>query len=90
MGVFDNISEHRIIIGGDWNFVQEVNLDTVGGNPSLKLLSIAEFLKIKSKFDLCDIFRIRNPTTKKIHLLSEKSHFGKEIGLILGFKFSPR
>ena len=65
LGNFENLSEHIFIIGGDWNFVQDLNLDTVGGNPSLKLHSIAEFIKIKSKFDLCDIFRVRNPTKKR-------------------------
>ena len=83
MGVFDNISEHRIIIGGDWNFVQEVNLDTVGGNPSLKLLSIAEFLKIKSKFDLCDIFRIRYPTKKRFTYFQRNPILGRRLDLFL-------
>ena len=44
--LFDNILEHKIIIGGDWNFIQNLTLDANGGNPSLKLNSIAEFLKI--------------------------------------------
>ena len=40
-------------------------LDAYGGNPRLKLNSITEHTKLKSKFDLCDIFRIRNPKLKR-------------------------
>ena len=35
LSLFDNILEHKIIIGGDWNFIQYLTLDANGGNPSL-------------------------------------------------------
>ena len=56
--------ENEIIIGGDFNFIFDKKLDAYGGRPELKLHSIAEVNKIISKFDLCDIFRIRNPEKK--------------------------
>ena len=54
-----------IIIGGDWNFVLDKQLDTFGGNPSLKMFSISELTKIMKNFDLCDIYRLRNPETRR-------------------------
>ena len=60
--------ENEIIIGGDFNFIFDKKLDAYGGRPELKLHSIAEVNKIISKFDLCDIFRIRNPEKKNVHL----------------------
>ena len=40
-------------------------LDAYGGNPALKLNSIAEHTKLKNKFLLSDIFRIRNLKLKR-------------------------
>ena len=54
-----------MIIGGDWNFVLDKQLDTFGGNPSLKMSSISELTKIMTTFDLCDIYRLRNPDTRR-------------------------
>ena len=39
--------EYEIIIGGDWNFIFDKKFDAFGGNPSLKLNSIAEVTKLK-------------------------------------------
>jgi len=60
-----NPFEYEIVIGGDWNFIFDKNLDAFGGNPSLKLSSIAEVTKIRNKFQLCNIFRLRNPNKKQ-------------------------
>ena len=62
---FENLENYSIIMGGDWNFIINKELDAYGGNPKLKLNSIAEYTKIKNKFLLCDIFRIRNPDLKR-------------------------
>ena len=62
---FPDIFEHNIIIGGDFNFIYDILLDANGGNPSLKLKSITEINNIKITFDLCDIFRVRFPNTKR-------------------------
>ena len=63
MEVLDPL-DFEILIGGDWNFIFDKKLNAYGGNPSLKLNSIAEVTKIKNKFQLCDIFRVRNPNKR--------------------------
>jgi len=60
-----NCVDHNIIIGGDWNFILNKDLDAEGGNPQLKLSSIAEIVKLKNKYDLIDIFRVRFPESKR-------------------------
>ena len=62
---FENINDFSFVIGGDWNFILDKDLDAYGGNPKLKLNSIAEHTKLESKFDLGDIFRIRNQKLKR-------------------------
>ena len=42
MQTFDDINEYSIVMGGDWNFILDKDLDAYGGNPRLKLNSIAE------------------------------------------------
>ena len=61
----NNVHEHELILGGDWNAVFDRNLDTSGGNPTLKLNTLAEISKMLSMFDLCDIYRIRYPHQKR-------------------------
>ena len=65
METFNDIHEYFMVIGGDWNFILDKKLDAYGGNPKLKLNSIAEHTKIKNKFLLCDIYRIRNKELKR-------------------------
>ena len=40
-------------------------MEAIGGNPQTKLQSLAAFLKIKEKYDLCDIWRIKHKNEKK-------------------------
>ena len=54
----------KLSLGG-LEFYLGKNLDAFGGNPTLKLNSIAEVTKIKNKFQLCDIFRVRNPSKRQ-------------------------
>ena len=65
MHSIEEILDHEIIIGGDFNFILDKDLDALGGNPKLKLKSIAELTRLKQKYNLCDIYRIRNPNTKR-------------------------
>ena len=65
MGTFSDINEYSIIIGGDWNFILDKDLDSYGGNPKIKLNSLAEHIKLKNKYMLCDIYRIRNQGVKR-------------------------
>ena len=68
-----NPFEKEVIIGGDFNFIFDKKLDAHGGTPELKLLSIAELTKIINKFDLCDIYRVRNPQ-KKLFSYKKPNH----------------
>ena len=61
----NNISDKKVIIGGDFNFIFDTSFDALGGNPILKKSSITKFLEIKEKFDLCDIWRVRNPKKQR-------------------------
>ena len=56
--------EHKIFIGGDFNVALNSELDCSGGNPSKKD-STKNISDLCSYFDLVDIWRIRNPETKR-------------------------
>ena len=62
---FGMIDDHTFVISGDFNFIYDTSLDARGGNPTLKLRSLAQITKICDKYDLCDIFRIRHPDSKR-------------------------
>ena len=66
--ILDNIdiSEDTILVwGGDFNFIFDIGSDADGRSPKLKLKSICKVSSIMSENDLCDIYRIRNPETKR-------------------------
>ena len=65
--LFEDILEYKIILGGDFNFVLNREFDMKGGTKNIMPKSIAELTKINSKFDLCDIFRVRFPKKGVIH-----------------------
>ena len=46
----------NVIIAGDFNFYFDKKLEATGGNPKTKNQSIAKFISIKEKYDLCDIW----------------------------------
>ena len=56
--------EHKIFIGGDFNVALDTDLDCSGGNPSKKD-STKNISDLCLDFDLVDIWRIRNPETKR-------------------------
>ena len=53
-----DIQSKNIVLGGDFNVIFDISLESLGGNPCLKKKSIAKLIQIKEKFDLCDIWRI--------------------------------
>ena len=61
----NDLSHKHIVSAGDFNFFFDISLDSYGGKPTLKEKSIAKFIELKEKFDLCDIWRTRNPKTKR-------------------------
>ena len=60
-----DFSDKHIVLAGKSNFFCDTSLDSYRGKPKLKKKSIAKFIKLKEKFDLCDVWRIRNPKTKR-------------------------
>ena len=65
MNEVPNLPDFDIIIGGDWNCFLNRDLDCKYGNPCTKIKTIAEISKIKTKFDLIDIFRVNHPKLKR-------------------------
>ena len=51
--------------GGDWNVIQNVQLDKLGRNDELKVRSLDMINNLKMQYDLQDIWRILYPTTKR-------------------------
>ena len=60
-----NLSDKHIVSAGDFNSFFDTSLESYGGKPTLKKKSIAKFFELKEKFDLWDVWRIRNPKTKR-------------------------
>ena len=60
----DDINNKSILFGGDFNLFFKAKLELQGGNPVLKKKSLAKLIQPKEKFDLCDVWRNRNPNTK--------------------------
>ena len=56
--------ENRTVLAGDLNMLFDSKLQTKGGKPLLSQKSVAKHLELKEEYDLCDIWRIRNPTKK--------------------------
>ena len=65
--ILENIElekDTQLIWGGDVNYFFNCKLDADGGNPQLKVQSIARLVSMMSENDLCDILRVRNPDMK--------------------------
>ena len=58
---FEINEERKIILGGNFNIIFDTHLDADGGSPCLKVGTIQKLMDIISEYDLCDIFRVRNP-----------------------------
>ena len=56
---------YNVVMGGNFNFIQDTVYDSDGGSPTLKMSSITELSQLKNSRDLVDIWRIRNPLTKR-------------------------
>ena len=60
------IAENTVFIwGGDFNMIFDTTLDADGGFPNLKINSLSKLLSVMSENGLCDIFRVRNPDTRR-------------------------
>ena len=62
----ENIAtDDNLIIGGDWNLVKDIVLDKSGGLVNLKQKAITAQRELMSSLELHDIWRIKNPNTKR-------------------------
>ena len=59
---FDVTLEKNLIFAGDFNW-RRSKFDAKGGKPTIKKKSLAKLTQLKVSYDLCDIWRIRNPAT---------------------------
>ena len=58
---FDINQNKRIIFAGDFNIFFSSKLEAGGSKPIPKKKSIINVVNINESFDICDIWRIRNP-----------------------------
>ena len=61
---FDVNEYNHIIFPGDFNIFFNTSLEAAGGNAKLKMHTFGEFLELKDKFDLHEIWRTKHPKTK--------------------------
>ena len=54
-----------IVMAGDWNVIRDSNLDKSGGNYNVKRKSVSKIEDIMSQFGLNDVWRIKNPNTRR-------------------------
>ena len=81
LSTFENTLNH-VTFAGDFNIFFDASLDAKGGTPTLNSRSINKLIELNEKFDLCDIWRIRNPKKRKYtfrqkHLSGKSFHLTK-------------
>ena len=81
---FDKNSKN-FLFGGDFNFFLDKKLEAKGGKPTLKKRSISKLININKSYDLCDIWRLRNPNTKRYTF--RQNHFSGKIQRRLDYIF---
>ena len=54
-----------IVWGGDFKLFFDSFLDADGGKPQSKMNSLTKLLSITTERDLCDLFRVRHPDTRR-------------------------
>ena len=74
MRTYDINQNSNIIIGGDWNIIQSLT-DKQSINQKIEDNSLVTLNKLMSQFDLCDIWRVRNPTVKSFTYRKVRSSY---------------
>ena len=77
-----------IVWGGDFNLFFDSFLDADGGNPQLKMNSLTKLLSIMSERDLCDLFRVRNPDTRRFTWRRKNSFLQRRLDYFLVSEYS--
>lgn len=88
---FDLQAETEIIWGGDFNLFFDKDLEAFGGNPTKKFRSLETIQTILEELDMCDIWRVRNPTSRRFtwkgNRISNKTKGKETINRRLDFFF---
>ena len=63
--VFQTDPIDHILVEGDWNFTEDIDLDRLGGNPCEWPKSVQSMKNLKETFDLVDYWRVKFPDTKQ-------------------------
>ena len=74
LGMIDIDPDSKIIFGGDTNIIFDILLESDGGHPSLKTMSLHQLEFLPQSYELCDIWRIRNKNTKR-YTYRQRNHF---------------
>ena len=89
---FDVTLEKNLIFAGDFNLFLSSNFDAKGGKPAIKKKSLAKLIQLKESYDLCDIWRIRNPA-RSTFTFRQKHSTGfiyRRLDYIFYFQYSSR
>ena len=65
LDIFSLDSCKNVIFAGDFNCFSNSNLEASGGNPTMKKKSNSKIIQLLEKCDLVDVWRIRNPFSKR-------------------------
>ena len=58
-------SRKNVVLADDFNFFTDTKLETMGGSPALKTKPVAKLIGIQEAFELCDTWRIQNPSSQR-------------------------
>ena len=78
-------SYKNILFAGDFNCFFNSDLEASAGNPAWKKKSVSKLIELLEKYDLIDIWRIRNPFSKRYTF--RKNHFSRYIQRHLDYIF---
>ena len=85
-GIIDKMElaqDMTIVWGVDFNLVFDSFLDADGGKPQLKMNSLTKLLSMMSERDLRDLFRVRNPDTRRFTWRRKNSFLQRRLDYIL-------
>ena len=77
-----------IVWGGDFNLFFDSFLDAYGGKPQLKMNYRTKLLSIMSERDLYDLFRVRNPDTRRFTWRRKSSFLQRRLDYFLVSEYS--
>ena len=79
---------YSVVLGGDFNFIQDTVLDSDGGKPSLKTSSVDASVQLQNARDLVGIWRSRKPHVKRF--IDKKPFPSKTTRLFSNFQLLAR